>query len=46
VDEAIAEYREAISIQKDFPEAHCNLGNALRVRRLRFPVAPRSRRLA
>jgi tetratricopeptide (TPR) repeat protein len=29
LDEAIAEYREAIRIKKDFPEAHNNLGYAL-----------------
>jgi tetratricopeptide (TPR) repeat protein len=29
LDEAIAEYREAIRIKKDFAEAHCNLGVAL-----------------
>src|SRR5262249_10876190 len=28
LDEAIDEYREAIRIQRDYPEAHCNLSNA------------------
>jgi serine/threonine-protein kinase len=27
---AIAEYREAIRVNKDYPQAHCNLGHALR----------------
>ena len=30
LDEAIAEYREAIRLKKDYPEAHNNLGNAFR----------------
>src|SRR5262249_14394766 len=30
LDEEIAEYREAIRIQKDFAEAHINLGSVLR----------------
>jgi tetratricopeptide (TPR) repeat protein len=29
LDEAIAEYREALRLQKDYPTAHRNLGNAL-----------------
>jgi tetratricopeptide (TPR) repeat protein len=29
--EAVAEYREAIRINKDYPEAHNNLGNALAI---------------
>jgi tetratricopeptide (TPR) repeat protein len=30
VEEAIAEYREAIRLKNDYAEAHCNLGSALR----------------
>ena len=29
LDEAIAEYREAIRLKPDYPEAHCDLGNTL-----------------
>jgi eukaryotic-like serine/threonine-protein kinase len=29
-DDAIAEYREAIRLRPDYPEAHCNLGHVLR----------------
>jgi serine/threonine protein kinase/tetratricopeptide (TPR) repeat protein len=30
VDEAITAYREALAIDPDYPEAHCNLGGSLR----------------
>ena len=30
LEEAIAEYREALRLKPDYPEAHANLGNALK----------------